>query len=76
MQHVLKSWNNVSLLLFKNKLKQVYDFCKTKFPEGPTGSLESLDDDSIITVLQYKKKNVCRITKRNRMHIHLDDTYH
>ena len=49
--------NNIYSLLFEDK--QVHDIYKTKFPENPTRSFESLVDDSIMEMLLTVETTVC-----------------
>ena len=66
----LKDGNNISLLLFEDKLKQVYDIYKNQFPEGATGSFESLDDDSLMEMLLTVEATVCFNKKKNVVSVH------
>ena len=66
----LKDGNNISLLLFEDKLKQVYDIYKNQFPEGATGSFESWDDDSLMEMLLTVEATVCFNKKKNVVSVH------
>jgi hypothetical protein len=69
----LKAGNTISLLLFEDKLKQLYHIYTSQVVGGSTESFESLDDDSIIeflltveaTVSYNTKKNVVSVDKKN-----------
>ena len=65
----LKDGNNISLLLFEDKLKQVYDIYKNQFPERATGSFESLDDNSLMEMLLTVEATVC-FNKKNVVSVH------
>ena len=66
----LKDGNNISLLSFEDKLKQVYDIYKNQFPEGATGSFESLDDDSLMEMPLTVEATVCFNKKKNQLSVH------
>ncbi|CAB3995563.1 Hypothetical predicted protein [Paramuricea clavata] len=61
----LKAGNTISLLLFEDKLKQLYHIYTSQVAGGSTESFESLDDDSIIEFLLTVEATVCHNTKKN-----------
>ena len=61
----LKAGNTISLLLFEDKLKQLYHIYTSQVAGGSTESFESLDDDSIIEFLLTVEATVCYNTKKN-----------
>lgn len=61
----LKAGNTISLLLFEDKLKQLYHIYTSQVAGGSTESFESLDDDSIIEFLLTVETTVCYNTKKN-----------
>ena len=66
----LKDGNNIHLLLFEDKLRQVYDIYKSEFPEGATGSFKSLDDDSLMEMLLTVEATVCFNKKKKVVSVH------
>jgi hypothetical protein len=60
----LKAGNTISLLLFEDKLKQLYRIYTSQVAEG------SMDDDSIIEFLLTVEATVCYNTMKNVVSVH------